>query len=75
MKKVNWVLLILYAVLLSWMIGIGLIASSHSEKKEKLSAQQIVDTEQSKRIEELEKEIRLLKSDIDILMYGYEVEK
>ena len=67
----------LLAVLLALVIalGIGVNVKIISDKKDRIDLQLIRDREQDERIKALEKEVRILKTDIYILQYGYEGEK
>lgn len=71
MSKTDLVLTGLYFLLLLLVVNIGLAMSSQDEEKEKQTVQRIADMEQDKRIEELEKEVRLLKTDLYILHNGF----
>ena len=44
----------------------------NSGKKDRIDLQFIRDREQDERIKALEKEIRILKTDMYVLQYGYE---
>lgn len=67
----------LLAVLLVLVIalGIGINVKIISDRKDRMDLQFIRDREQDERIKALEKEVRILKTDIYILQYGYEGEK
>ncbi len=64
----------LLAVLLVLAVAsaIGINVKIISDKKDRIDLQLIRDREQDERIKALEKEIRILKTDIYVLQYGYE---
>ena len=61
------ILLVLVAAL-----GIGINVKIISDKKDRLDLQAVRDREQDERIKALEKEVRILKTDVYVLQYGYE---
>ena len=68
MSKLDWQLTSVYLFMILAMMAIGLALSDDSNRKEEaVRAQTIVDTKQDTRIEHLEKEIRLLKTDLMLL--------
>lgn len=64
----------LLAVLLVLVValGIGINVKIISDKKDRMDLQLIRDREQDEHIKALEKEIRILKTDMYVLQYGYE---
>ena len=56
-------------------LGIALNVHIFQNRKDRLDLQAARDREQNERIEALEKEIRILKTDIYVLQYGYEGEE
>ncbi len=56
-------------------LGIALNIRIFQNRKDRLDLQVVRDREQNERIEALEKEVRILKTDIYILQYGYEGEE
>lgn len=76
MSSTDWKLIILFIMLELMLFAIGTALSNDSNRHEEtLAAQQIVDIDQNKRTEALEKEVRLLKTDLHILQYGIEENK
>lgn len=55
-------------------LGIALNVRIFQNHRDRIDLQQLRDTEQDKRIEEMEKEIRLLKTDLQVLKYGFKEE-
>lgn len=71
MKKkeiLMWAALILFALA----AGIGTNIAKIDYWQNKFDYQTAINEGQSRKIKELEKEIRLLKTDVHILMYGFE---
>ena len=69
MKKTLWLLLlILLAIAAAIGVNVTRISHIHEQKIE----QQIRDDVQNARIEALEKEVRILKTDLYFLQNGYE---
>lgn len=64
----------LLAVLLVLVVAlaVGINVKIISDKKDRMDLQLIRDREQDERIKALEKEIRILKTDMYVLQYGYE---
>ena len=56
-------------------LAVGINVEIISDKKDRMDLQLIRDREQDERIKALEKEIRILKTDMYVLQYGYEGEK
>jgi hypothetical protein len=56
-------------------LGIALNVYIFQNRKDRLDLQAARDREQNERIEALEKEVRILKTDLYVLQYGYEGEK
>lgn len=56
-------------------LGIALNVRIFQNHRDRIDLQQLRDTEQDKRIEEMEKEIRLLKTDLQVLKYGFKEDK
>lgn len=56
-------------------LGIGVNVKMVSDKKDRVDLQLIRDREQDECIKALEKEIRILKTDMHVLQYGYEGEE
>lgn len=76
MSKLDWQLLPIYTLFILAMLAIGIALSNDSGRKEEIKcAQATVDANQDDRIEQLEKEIRLLKTDIQLLQNGFEEEE
>jgi hypothetical protein len=72
MKKIDY---LIAAVGLLLTILITVFADKDTKAKNEadyVKVQEITDSKQNKRIEELEKEVRLLKTDLYILQNGYE---
>ena len=70
-----------YKLLLCWMLlllmavaCIGIKIKFVTDRSSRLAELEIQNTVQDKQIAELQKEIRILKTDIYILQYGYEGE-
>lgn len=75
MSKLDWQLLAVYLFIILALAAIGLALSDDScKKQEVLVTQTTVDASQNTRIEQLEKEIRILKTDIMLLQKGAEEE-
>lgn len=53
-------------------LGIALNVHIFQNRKDRLDLQAVRDREQNERIEALEKEVRILKTDMYVLQYGYE---
>lgn len=53
-------------------LAVGINVKIISDKKDRMDLQLIRDREQDERIKALEKEIRILKTDMYVLQYGYE---
>ena len=68
--KDNFAFIVLWVLMFAALLG--LYVSATDRQTELSEAQCIVDIEQNECIKELQKEIRLLKTDIQILQYGYE---
>jgi hypothetical protein len=64
----------LLAVLLALVVAlaIGVNVKIVSDKKDRVDLQLIRDKTQNERIQALEKEVRILKTDLYVLQYGYE---
>lgn len=56
-------------------LGIALNVHIFQNRKDRLDLQVVRDRAQDERIEALEKEVRILKTDIYVLQYGYEGEE
>lgn len=65
-----WLLLLLMAV-----AYIGIKVRFDTDKNSRLAELEVQNITQDKQIMELQKEIRILKTDIYILQYGYEGEE
>lgn len=75
MSKLDWQLLAIYLFVMLAMLAIGLALSDDSSRKEEVRrTQTTVDASQDNRIEQLEKEIRILKTDMMLLQKGVEEE-
>ena len=75
MSKLDWQLLPIYLLFILEILAIGIALSDDSGRKEEIKrAQSTVDANQDGRIEQLEKEIRILKTDIMLLQKGAEEE-
>lgn len=71
MSKLEWQMLAAYLFMMLAMLAIGLALSSDSSREEEVKcAQATVDAKQDIRLEQLEKDIRILKTDVHILQYG-----
>ena len=68
--KDNLAVIVLWVLMFAALLGLCVFATDR--QTELNEAQRIVDTKQTECIKELQKEIRLLKTDIQILQYGYE---
>ena len=71
MKKkevLMWVVLVVFAIA----AAIGTNVAKIDYWQNKFDYQTAINEGQSRKIRELEKEIRLLKTDVHILMYGFE---
>lgn len=64
----------IFILLLICMAETGLLAVRIHQKQEMLEHQQAMDKIQNIKIAELEKEIRVLKTDMHVLQYGFEDE-
>jgi cell division protein FtsB len=67
-------LLFVLTLAVCFILGYGLTAYQQ-DMTEHTSIQEVKDFKQNERIEALEKEIRILKTDIYVLQYGYEGDK
>ena len=75
MSKLDWQLLVIYLFMILGMLAIGIALSDDSSRKEEaVYTQTTVDASQDNKIEQLEKEIRILKTDIMLLQKGAEEE-
>lgn len=75
MSKLDWQMLSIYLFMILGMLAIGIALSDDSSRKEEAVCTQItVDTSQDNKIEQLEKEIRILKTDMILLQKGAEEE-
>lgn len=72
MKKT---ILLLVLLLLMTAAGIGLNVVIITHNQEVVAEQKVINAVQDARIAELEKEIRILKTDIRIIQYGFEDER
>ena len=72
MKKEDFVLFILIAMLFLPIILYTKLICDFEDFEEQTAVERY---EQNKKIEELEKEIRILKTDIDVIYYGFESEE
>ena len=52
----------------------GLLVARINQKQELFELQQVIDRCQNEKIVQLEKEIRILKTDVHLLQYGFEDE-
>ena len=76
MSKLDWQLLAVYLFMILAMLAIGIALSDDSGRKEEIRCTQAaVDASQDTRIEQLEKEIRILKTDLVLLQKEPEEEK
>lgn len=71
MNKTIWLFLLL---LLTIAAGIGVSIAEIHHRQELYELQKLVDTIQNERIADLEKDVRLLKTDVHIIQYGFEDE-
>lgn len=75
MSKLDWQLLAIYLFMILGMLAVGIALSDDSSRKEEaVCTQTTVDASQDNKIEQLEKEIRILKTDIMLLQKGAEEE-
>ena len=75
MSKLEWQLLAVYLFIILALASIGLALSDDSRKKQEvLDTQNVVDIRQDIQIEQLEKEIRILKTDMMLLQKRAEEE-
>lgn len=63
------ILVVLMVLLLA--LGVGIQAHKVQYKKDRNEQQYMLDLEQDKRIQELEKEVRILKTDLLIIQNGF----
>lgn len=63
------ILVVLLILLLA--LGIGIQAHKAQSIKDRNELQYLLDLEQNKRIQELEKEVRILKTDLLIIQNGF----
>lgn len=62
---------ILYLLIMLIMLALGLALSDDSSRREEVkNAQATVDAKQDIRLEQLEKDMRIMKTDVHILQYG-----
>lgn len=69
MKKAL-ILVTLYILIVAAATGVNIARINHMQ--ELATQQKIRDIKQDRKIEALEKELRLLKTDVNILQYGFE---
>jgi hypothetical protein len=75
MSKLDWQLLPIYTLFILAILVVGTALSKDSGREEEIKCTQAtVDANQDIRIEQLEKEIRILKTDIMLLQKGAEEE-
>lgn len=68
MSKLDWQMLSIYLFMILAMLAIGIALSDDSGKKEEVRlTQTTVDASQDSRIERLEKEMRILRTDLMLL--------
>ena len=68
MSKLDWQMLFIYLFMILAMLAIGIALSDDSGRKEEVRCTQTtVDASQDSRIERLEKEIRILRTDLMLL--------
>lgn len=61
----------IYLLIMLAMLALGLALSDDSSRKEEVrNAQATVDAKQDIRLEQLEKDMRIMKTDVHILQYG-----
>ena len=72
MKKTT-LLLVLLLLMTAAAIGLNIVIITHNQ--EMVAEQKVINAVQDARIAELEKEIRILKTDIRIIQYGFEDER
>lgn len=61
----------IYLLIMLTMLALGLVLSDDSSRKEEVrNAQATVDAKQDIRLEQLEKDMRIMKTDVHILQYG-----
>ena len=76
MSKLDWQLLPIYLLMILAVLAVGTALSKDSGRKEEVRcAQTTVDARQDIRIEQLEKEIRILKTDLMLLQKEPEEEE
>lgn len=71
MNKTIWLLLLLLLTLAA-SIGVSIAETHH--RQELCELQKLVDAVQNERIADLEKDVRILKTDVHIIQYGFEDE-
>lgn len=74
METTERLLLFTLTLAVCFILGYGLTAYQQ-DMTEHTSVQEVRDFEQNERIEALEKELRILRTDIYVLQHGYEGEK
>ena len=73
MSKIECNLILVFILIELALFGVGVALSDNDkEQKEALTTQNITDVNQNKRIEALEKEIRILKTDMQLMRHGFE---
>lgn len=73
MSKIECNLILAFILIELALFGVGVALSDNDkEQKEALTTQNITDVNQNKRIEALEKEIRILKTDMQLMRHGFE---
>lgn len=73
MSKIECNLILAFILIELALFGVGVALSDNDkEQKEALATQNITDVNQNKRIETLEKEIRILKTDMQLMRHGFE---
>lgn len=76
MSKLDWQLLPIYTLFILAILAIGIALCDDSGRKEETKcAQATVDANQDTRIKQLEKEIRILKTDLMLLQKEPEEEE
>lgn len=68
MKKISIILLVYMLLAIATVIGVNIAEISLREDTTELQA--AIDAEQNLRLEALEKDMRILKTDVHILQYG-----
>ena len=73
MSKIECNLILAFILIELALFGVGVALSDNDkEQKEASTTQNTIDVNQNKHIEALEKEIRILKTDMQLMRHGFE---